>query len=91
MADNAEQLVTLIREIIKEEIKKQDTTVPCVVESINVDNTVNLYIMPDMQNVITNILNPNDIPCAAGDVVLLYKVKNQINNSFIIANYTKRN
>ena len=56
MADNAEQLVTLIREIIKEEIEKQDTTVPCVVESINVDNTVNLYIMPDMQNVITNIL-----------------------------------
>ena len=44
MTTNAEQLVDLIREIVREEVKKQDNTVPCIVNSVNDDGTVNLCI-----------------------------------------------
>ena len=91
MTTNAEQLVDLIREIVREEVKKQDNTVPCIVDSVNDDGTVNLCILPDLDTVISGILNPNHIDCRGGGTVLLYKVKNQINNSFIIINYSRRN
>lgn len=91
MMTNAEQLVDLIREIVREEVKKQDSTVPCIVDSVNDDGTINLCILPDLDTVIGRIHNPNHIDCQEGDTVLLYKVKNQINNSFIIINYSRRN
>lgn len=90
MMTNAEQLVDLIREIVREEVKKQDSTVPCIVDSVNDDGTINLCILPDLDTVIGRIYNPNHIDCQEGDTVLLYKVKNQINNSFIIINYSRR-
>ena len=90
MTTNAEQLVDLIREIVKEEVKKQDNTVPCIVDSINDDGTVNLCILPDLDTIVSRILNPNHVDCREGDTVLLYKVKNQLNNSFIIINYSRR-
>ena len=90
MTTNAEQLVDLIREIVREEIRKQDNTVPCIVNSVNEDSTVDLCILPDLNTVIKQIPNPNRIDCHEGDTVLLYKVRNQINNSFIIVNYNRR-
>lgn len=90
MTTNAEQLVDLIREIVREEVRKQDNTVPCIVNSVNEDNTVDLCILPDLDTVIKQIPNPNRIDCCEGDTVLLYKVRNQINNSFIIINYNRR-
>ena len=89
MMTNAEQLVSLIQEIVREEMKKQDSTVPCIVNSVNNDGTINLCILPDLDTVIERIHNLNHINCKEGDTVLLYKVKNQINNSFIIANYSR--
>ena len=90
MTTNAEQLVDLIREIVREEVRKQDNTVPWIVNSVNEDNTVDLCILPDLNTVIKQIPNPNRIDCREGDTVLLYKVRNQINNSFIIVNYNRR-
>lgn len=90
MTTNAEQLIDLIREIVREEVKKQDNTVPCIVNSVNEDNTVDLCVLPDLDTVVKQIPNPNRIDCREGDTVLLYKVKNQINNSFIIINYNRR-
>ena len=57
MTTNAEQLIDLIREIVREEVKKQDNTVPCIVDSVNDDGTVNLCILPDLDTVINRILN----------------------------------
>lgn len=88
MGNEGEQFVTLIREIIKEELNKKDATATCVVESINNNGSINIYVLPDMQTPIRNI-SSNNIKCSVGDVVLLYKVNNQLNNSFIIYNYSK--
>lgn len=90
MEKAAEELVSLIREMVREELNKRDSTVLCVVEEANSNGTINAYLATDMSNLITGILNPNNIICQKGDLVLLYKVNNQIPNSFIIMNYTNR-
>ena len=83
--DSGNQLVNLIREIIKIEISKEDTTCICQVDSINSDGTANIIILPDMETKINNIQNNSNNEIASGDFVVLYKIKNQINNSFIMA------
>ena len=40
----------------------------------NNNGTINAYLATDMSNLITGILNPNNIICQKGDLVLLYKV-----------------
>ena len=83
--DSGNQLVNLIREITKIEISKEDTTCICQVDSINLDGTANIIILPDMETKINNIQNNSNNEIASGDFVVLYKIKNQINNSFIMA------
>lgn len=83
--DSGNQLVNLIREITKIEISKEDTTCICQVDSINSDGTANIIIIPDMETKINNIQNNSNNEIASGDFVVLYKIKNQINNSFIMA------
>ena len=90
MEKAAGELISLIREMVREELNKRDSTVLCVVEEANNNGTINAYLATDMSNLITGILNPNNIICQKGDLVLLYKVNNQIPNSFIIMNYTNR-
>lgn len=82
---SADDFVALIRELIRDEINKNDTTLPCLVESVNFDDTVNIYLLPDRETVIPSIPNGSKYELKAGDSVLLYKVKNQISNAFIIA------
>lgn len=91
MFNNAEGLVNLIREIVRDETQKLDKTVPCLVDSVLDDGNVNVLILPDLDTVISNVSNPNGVKCKKGDMVLLYKIRNQINNSFILMNYNNKN
>ena len=87
MDDSASNLVGLIREIIREELKNIDKTSICRVESVNIDNTVNLFVLPDRTTVISNILNCSGQNLKSDDIVILFKINNSISNSFIIAKY----
>lgn len=87
MDDSASNLVGLIREIIREELKNIDKTSICRVESVNIDNTVNLFVLPDRTTVISNILNCSGQKLKSDDIVILFKINNSISNSFIIAKY----
>lgn len=87
MGDSANNLVGLIREIIREELKNIDKTSVCRVISVNADNTVNLVVLPDTVTVIPNILNCSGQKLQNDDIVILFKMRNNINNSFIIAKY----
>ena len=91
MGNESNELVSLIRDIINEECEKLDDTVWAVVTSINTDATINAYILPDTENVIKNIQNPNNVYCEADDVVLIYKVRSNISDSFVMVNVTRRN
>lgn len=87
MGDSANNLVSLIREIVREELKNIDKTSICRVISVNTDNTVNLVVLPDTTTVISNILNCSGQKLQTDDIVILFKIRNSINNSFIIAKY----
>ena len=87
MGDSANNLVSLIREIVREELKNIDKTSICRVISVNADNTVNLVVLPDTTTVISNILNCSGQKLQNNDIVILFKIRNSINNSFIIAKY----
>ena len=47
MKDTANQMVDLIREIIREEIGKQDSSEVCQVDSVNVDGSLNVRLLSD--------------------------------------------
>ena len=85
ISDTSSQLVSLIREMAQIEMAKGDATSICQIQSINVDKTVNVVILPDMTTVINNIVNSSNSELLPGDNAVLYKIKNQISNSFIIA------
>lgn len=88
--DNANELVEIIRDIMQQEIEERDNTVTCIVESVNADGTLNLYVLPDMVNVINNVINQCRFDFAPGDAALLYKIRNRVSNSFVIAKYNAK-
>ena len=90
MGNESNELVSLIRDIINEECEKLDDTVWAVVTSVNADATINAYILPDTENITKNIQNPNNVYCEVDDVVLIYKVRSNISNSFVMVNITRR-
>lgn len=90
MGNESNELVSLIRDIINEECEKLDGTVWAVVTSVNADATINAYILPDTENITKNIQNPNNVYCEVDDVVLIYKVRSNISNSFVMVNITRR-
>lgn len=90
MGNESNELISLIRDIINEKCEKLDGTVWAVVTSVNADATINAYILPDTENITENIQNPNNVYCEVNDVVLIYKVRSNISNSFVMANKTRR-
>lgn len=83
-------LVDIIRGIISQEIAKTDSTAICMVESVNSDGTLNLYVLPDRQNIIRNIINQCRYNFTSGDSALLYLIGNKLSNSFVIAKYNAK-
>ena len=83
--DSSEQLVNLIRDMIKEEISKKDSSVICKIESVNLNGTVNISLLSDPTTIIPNVKNTSQYEFAAGDYGVLYKIENKLSNSFIFS------
>lgn len=83
----AEIFVNILRNLIQEELNKRDTTVPCIIDSINTNGTVNIYLLTDINTIVPNIINASRYNFKSGDSAILYKIKNNLSNSFIIAKY----
>ena len=81
----AGELIELVRETIRQELSAKDSTAICVVESVNTDGTLNLFVLPDKQTSIKNITNQCRFDFKAGDTALLYLIGNRMSNSFVIA------
>lgn len=84
---SADSFIELIREIIRDETANQDQTVVCIIQSVNLDETLNVYVLPDRSTIIPNIINASKYQFVSGDAAVLYKIKNQMNNAFVIAKY----
>ena len=85
MDSSANELLNIIKKIVQEKIEEQDQTVFCTVESLNADGSLNIYIIPDFTNRVTNIKNASKYEFKSGDTAILFKIRNNIANSFIIA------
>ena len=80
----ASDLVNIIRDIVREELSHTDNTIVCQVASVNADGTYDLYIVSDMKNIIRQISSITSQSIKVGDFVNVYKIKNQLNNAFIL-------
>lgn len=93
MANDANQLVELIRELVRAEIDKQDCTVKCIVQTVNPDKTIDAFLVTDLEQtqntLLRGLLNMSRYNFVKGDIAILYKMQNNINNSFIIGKVGK--
>lgn len=83
--NTSEQLVSLIRDLIKEEISKKDASIICQIASVNKNGTMNIILPSDPDTIIPNIKNTSGYEFVAGDYGVLYKIENKLNNSFIFS------
>lgn len=81
----AKELLDVIKQVIGDIISKQDSTCFVEIDSVNVDNTLNVYIWPDRNTLYINVPNNTLYSFSKGDIGILYKINNQINNSFVIS------
>ena len=86
----AGDFVNVIRDIVRQEFATRDSTAVAVVESVNQDGTLNLYVLPDTQGIVRNIINQCRYDFNPGDTALLYLIGNRLSNSFVIAKYNAK-
>ena len=84
----ANELVDIIRDIVLRELDKRDSTSLCYVTEQKDDLHFNVYVVPDEDTVIENVLNSSGLQIKVGDYVYIYKINNKLNNSFIISKVT---
>ncbi len=77
------EMVDLFRDVVSQEIKKEDSTVLCKITEKLGSNRYNLSIVPDDAVAIRNIPNMTKFSPKIGDYVYVYKINNQLSNAFI--------
>ena len=82
--------VDVVRKMIKQEVDKKDTTKVAIVEGINNDNTLNVYLPPDKETVLYNVINESSYVFQPGDSAVLYTIGNNVANAFVIAKYNAK-
>ena len=87
----AKSFVDVIRDAVRQELSDRDSTAVCVVESVNENGTLNLYVLPDRQKIVRNIVNQCRYNFNPGDTALLYLINNRLSNSFVVAKYNVTN
>ena len=86
----AHELVDLVRDVFEQKDVEENKTATCEIESVNEDNTLNVYVLPDKINVIRNVTNQCRYDFKPGDQATVFLIRNKTNNSFIIAKHNTR-
>ena len=84
---DAKDFLSVIRDIIEQQIKDLSTDAVCEIESVNEDGTLNVFVLPDKQTILKNIINESRYNFKRGDNALLYKVHNRLSDSFVVAKF----
>lgn len=79
----ADSMVDIIRGIVREEINKTDSTLLCRVKNIYSENAVDVIPVSDKTLILHNIPNMTKYDLNIGDYVYIYRVNNQLDNSFV--------
>lgn len=86
----AKDFVNVVKAIVADADASKDITRICTIESINANGTLNVYLLPDTSTVIPNIINESRYDFAEGDYGVLYLLKGELSNSFVIAKFNGR-
>ena len=84
---DAKNFLGITREIIEQQIRDRSTDAVCEIESVNEDGTLNVFVLPDKQTILKNIINESRYNFKRGDSALLYKVHNRLSDSFVVAKF----
>ena len=84
---DAKDFLSVIRDITEQQIKDLSTDAVCEIESVNEDGTLNVFVLPDKQTILKNIINESRYNFKRGDNALLYKVHNRLSDSFVVAKF----
>ena len=87
---NPKGFVQIAREIVDQQNANRSNDAVCEIESVNEDGTLNVYVLPDKTNVITNIINESRYNFKKGDNALLYLIRNRLSDSFVVAKFRPR-
>ena len=84
---DAKDFLSVTRDIIEQQIRDRSTDAVCEIESVNEDGTLNVFILPDKQTILKNIINESRYNFKRGDNALLYKIHNRLSDSFVVAKF----
>lgn len=84
---DAKSFLTVMRKMVEQQTDTMSSDAVCEIESVNEDGTLNIYILPDRTAVVRNIINESRYNFKRGDNALLYKIHNQLSDSFVIAKF----
>lgn len=83
--NTAQNLVELVRSLIKEELAKQDNTEFCQIVNVNeLTGNLDIILFSDPDTILPNISNASKYTFKTGDTGVLFKMGNQLNNCFVI-------
>ena len=84
---DAKSFLTVMRKMVEQQTDTMSSDVVCEIESVNEDGTLNIYVLPDRETVVRNVINESRYNFRRGDNALLYKIHNRLSDSFIIAKF----
>ena len=84
---DAKDFLSVARDIIEQQIRNRSTDAVCEIESVNEDGTLNVFVLPDKQTILKNIINESRYNFKRGDNALLYKIHNRLSDSFVVAKF----
>ena len=84
---DAKDFLSVTRDIIEQQIRDRSTDAVCEIESVNEDGTLNVFILPDKQTILKNVINESRYNFKRGDNALLYKIHNRLSDSFVVAKF----
>ena len=84
---DAKSFLTVMRKMVEQQTDTMSSDVVCEIESVNEDGTLNIYVLPDRETVVRNVINESRYNFRRGDNALLYKIHNRLSDSFVIAKF----
>ena len=79
----AANMVELIRELIQQELVKEDNTATCQIMACNSDGSYDITILPDEITLIKSVKSITPENLKQGDYAYVYKFKNKLSNAII--------
>ena len=83
------QYKSVIEEIVRAELKKQKipTFISAIVHSVNQDGTVNVYLPPNKDNIVTKLLNKSGEILESNDIVEKMAKGGNLSNAWIMVKH----